>query len=94
MHHLSFIIDLQSINHCIGIQALCRYTGSKYCIVHVLCEDILFYFHSENILFMTLGKKLMKAGKENLFSTWMLQESDLVQGAAHAYGKSTSLCLI
>ena len=37
---------------------------------------------------MTLGKKLMEAGKEKLFSTWMLQESDLVQAAAHAYGKS------
>jgi len=43
--------------------------------------------NSENVLFMTLGKKLMSAGKENLFSTWMLQESDLVQAAAHAYGE-------
>ncbi|KAF6031789.1 hypothetical protein EB796_009893 [Bugula neritina] len=50
------------------------------------------YLHSvlanrENITFMTLGKKLMKAGKENLFDTWMLQESDLVQAAAHSFGK-------
>ena len=44
---------------------------------------------------MTLGKKLMEAGKEKLFSTWMLQESDLVQAAAHAYGKSqlVTVCL-
>jgi len=41
----------------------------------------------ENLLFMTLGKKMMMAGKAGLFDTWMLQESDLVQGAARAYGE-------
>ncbi|MCL4124637.1 UNVERIFIED_CONTAM: hypothetical protein GTU68_029984 [Idotea baltica] len=41
----------------------------------------------ENLLFMTLGKKLMKAGKEGLFQTWMMEESDLVQASAKAYGE-------
>lgn len=41
----------------------------------------------ENTLFMALGKKLMSAGKAKLFETWMLQESDLVQDAAKAYGE-------
>jgi len=48
---------------------------------------VLLLSFSENILYMTLGKKLMAAGKEKLFQTWMLEESDLVQGAAHAYGE-------
>ena len=44
---------------------------------------------------MTLGKKIMEAGKEKPFSNWMLQESDLVQAAAHAYGKFqlATICL-
>ncbi len=38
-------------------------------------------------LFEKLGKRLAAAqGKEGFFSTWMLQESDLVQAAARAYG--------
>lgn len=41
----------------------------------------------ENLLFKMLGKKLMAAGKEGLFETWMMQESDLVQGAAKAFGE-------
>lgn len=41
----------------------------------------------ENQLFMTLGKKLMAAGKAGLFDTWMMQESDLVQAAARAFGE-------
>lgn len=41
----------------------------------------------ENLLFTALGKKLMAAGKAGLFETWMLQESDLVQGAAKAFGE-------
>lgn len=35
----------------------------------------------------TLGKKLMAAGKAGLFDTWMMQESDLVQAAARAFGE-------
>lgn len=30
---------------------------------------------------------MMKAGKEGMFDTWMLQESDLVQSAARAFGE-------
>lgn len=41
----------------------------------------------ENMLFMDLGIKMMSAGKEGLFDTWMLKESDLVQDAAKAYGE-------
>ncbi|XP_043224946.1 putative acyl-coenzyme A oxidase 3.2, peroxisomal [Amphibalanus amphitrite] len=39
----------------------------------------------ENLAFGLLGMKLMKAGKEKLFDTWMLKESDLVQGSARAF---------
>ena len=50
------------------------------------------YLHSllesrENKLFMSLGMKMKKAGKEGRFDTWMYQEQDLVQAAAHAYGE-------
>ncbi|KAK7065415.1 acyl-Coenzyme A oxidase [Halocaridina rubra] len=41
----------------------------------------------ENVLFKMLGKKLMAAGKAGLFDTWMMQESDLVQGSAKAFGE-------
>ena len=37
-------------------------------------------------LFEQLGGKMKAAGKKELFGTWMLQESDLIQGAARAYG--------
>ena len=36
-------------------------------------------------LFETLGAKMQAAGKAGLFDTWMLQESDLIQGAARAF---------
>ena len=50
------------------------------------------YLHSllesrENKLFTSLGMKMKKAGKEGRFDTWMYQEQDLVQAAAHAYGE-------
>nr|CAB3219773.1 acyl-coenzyme A oxidase 3, peroxisomal [Phallusia mammillata] len=41
----------------------------------------------ETTLFSELAIKLMQAGKAGLFETWMLKESDLVQGAAYAYGE-------
>lgn len=41
----------------------------------------------ENRLFTSLGKKMMKAGKEGRFDTWMFQEQDLVQAAARSYGE-------
>ncbi|KAB7499843.1 Acyl-coenzyme A oxidase 3, peroxisomal [Armadillidium nasatum] len=34
-----------------------------------------------------LGKKLKEAGKAGLFETWMLKESDLIQGFAKAFGE-------
>merc|ERR1712241_435187 len=37
-------------------------------------------------LFLELGLKMAKAGKDGTFNTWMLEESDLIQGAARAYG--------
>ena len=37
-------------------------------------------------LFGELGLKMAKAGKDGTFNTWMLEESDLIQGAARAYG--------
>lgn len=30
---------------------------------------------------------MVKAGKEGMFETWMLQESDLVQSAARSFGE-------
>lgn len=41
----------------------------------------------ENLLFKNLGKKMMQAGKTGMFDTWMMQESDLVQDAARAFGE-------
>ena len=42
----------------------------------------------ELLLFTSLGERLMMAtGKKGLFDTWMYQESDLVQGAARAFGE-------
>ena len=49
--------------------------------LHTLLES------RENKLFTALGKKMMKAGKAGRFDTWMYQEQDLVQAAAHAYGE-------
>ncbi|ESO87713.1 hypothetical protein LOTGIDRAFT_127454 [Lottia gigantea] len=40
----------------------------------------------EQVLFGTLGKKMMEAGKAGIFETWMLKESDLVQAAARSFG--------
>ncbi|XP_078489499.1 uncharacterized protein LOC100181361 [Ciona intestinalis] len=37
--------------------------------------------------FSELAVKLMSAGRKGLFDTWMLKESDLVQGAAFAFGE-------
>ena len=37
-------------------------------------------------LFRELGEKMAKAGREGTFKTWMLEESDLIQKAARAYG--------
>ncbi|CAH1789068.1 unnamed protein product [Owenia fusiformis] len=41
----------------------------------------------EQTLFMFLGAKMKKAGKEGMFETWMYQESDLIQAAARSYGE-------
>ena len=41
----------------------------------------------EDIMFTELGQKLQVAGKSGLFDTWMYDESDLIQGAARAYGE-------
>merc|ERR1711962_779232 len=40
----------------------------------------------ETVLFSKLGKAMAKAGKEGMFDTWMLKESDLIQAAARAFG--------
>jgi len=50
------------------------------------------YLHSllqmrENLLCMELGMKLGSAGKKGLFNAWMMQESDLIQDVAMAYGE-------
>jgi len=41
--------------------------------------------------FWELGEKMVKAGKDGTFNTWMLEESDLIQGAARAYGDNLIL---
>ena len=42
----------------------------------------------EALLFQKLGSKMAAAaaGKAGVFDTWMLEESDLIQAAARAYG--------
>ena len=51
-------------------------------------KDFLLYLLEarEMKLFGELGLKMAKAGKEGTFKTWMLDESDLIQAAARAYG--------
>lgn len=41
----------------------------------------------EDVLFMQLGKRMMKAGKDGMFDIWMYESSDLVQGAARSFGE-------
>ena len=53
--------------------------NQKY--LHTLLES------REKGLFLSLGMKMMKAGKEGRFDTWMYQEQDLVQAASRAYGE-------
>ena len=40
----------------------------------------------EALLFKKLGAKMAAVGKAGVFDTWMLEESDLIQSAARAYG--------
>ena len=51
-------------------------------------QDYLLYVLKERemTLFRTLGEKMAKAGKEGMFNTWMLEESDVIQGAARSFG--------
>jgi acyl-CoA oxidase len=52
-------------------------------------RDYLMYLINarEMKLFAELGEKMAKAGREGTFKTWMLEESDLIQAAAKAYGE-------
>merc|ERR1711957_595322 len=49
--------------------------------IHSLMEQ------NEQKCFMSLGKKMMAAGKGDIFDVWMLKHQDMVQAAAHAYGE-------
>ena len=52
-------------------------------------RDYLHYVLSKNeqMRFMELGKTMMAAGKAGIFDSWSLQNQDMVQAAAHAYGE-------
>lgn len=52
-------------------------------------RDYLMYLINarEMKLFAELAEKMAKAGREGTFKTWMLEESDLIQAAARAYGE-------
>jgi len=54
------------------------FTNLDY-LLHILNER-------EMTLFKTLGGKMAAAGKEGMFNTWMMEESDVIQGAARAFG--------
>ena len=54
------------------------FTNPDY-LLHILNER-------EMTLFKTLGGKMAAAGKEGMFNTWMMEESDVIQGAARAFG--------
>jgi len=41
----------------------------------------------EVTLFTELGKKMAKAGKDGTYSSWMFEESDLIQHAAKSFGE-------
>lgn len=42
----------------------------------------------EYTLFTKLGEAMAAAGKKNMYNTWMLQESDLIQASAKSFGES------
>jgi acyl-CoA oxidase len=51
-------------------------------------EYLLYLLQAREMkLFTQLADKMGKAGKEGTFKTWMLEESDLIQAAARAYGE-------
>ncbi len=52
-------------------------------------RDYLHYVLSQNeqLKFIELGKTMMAAGKSGIFDSWSLQNQDMVQAAAHAYGE-------
>ena len=52
--------------------------------IRIYCFLLLFLPCSS---LQALGKKLQAGGKAKLFETWMLEESDLVQDSARAYGE-------
>jgi len=41
----------------------------------------------ERTLYERLGKSMATAGREGLFTAWMMEESDLIQAAGRAYGE-------
>ena len=41
----------------------------------------------EQVQFLELGMKMMRAGKKGRYDTWVFQEQDLVQACARAYGE-------
>ena len=51
-------------------------------------QDYLLYIlhEREMVLFKKLGTKMASAGKEGMFNTWMMEESDVIQAAARAFG--------
>jgi acyl-CoA oxidase len=55
-----------------------KFTNSNY-LLYILNER-------ENVLFKTLEEKMAAAGKEAMFNTWMMEESDMIQGGARAFG--------
>jgi len=55
-----------------------EFTNKDY-LLHVLNER-------EVTLFKSLGQKMAAAGKEGMFNTWMMEESDVIQGAARSFG--------
>ncbi len=65
-----------------------RPKASYISIMFHLQEYLLYLLKAREMnLFTQLGDKMAKAGKEGTFKTWMLEESDLIQGAARAYGE-------
>lgn len=66
----------------------CTCTRSHLPFLEITYSRYLFYTR-ENFLFSALGKSLqegMSAGKD-IFQIWMLEQSDLVQASARAFGE-------
>ena len=75
--HLA-VLAKKGFKNPINVPANKEFTNQDY-LLHIINER-------EMILFQDLGAKMASAGKAGMFNTWMMEESDVIQAAARAFG--------